>query len=117
MAHREYIVDVLNKIGYVPGIFSLPGFCIAYATIDLLHCGCLGVVAYLIGNVLFELLQHIGERITLPLKEMDENSRMIKAASKAMGQVRPPVNYLTLQMIKHSGRSPTLRAKGSDAIT
>ena len=117
MTHRDYITYVLNKIGYVPGIFSLPGFCIAYATIDLLHCGCLGVVAYLAGNVLFELFQMIGGLITSSLKQMGEISRMIKAASKAIGQVRPPMNYITLPMIKLSGKSPTLRAKGSEART
>ena len=100
---------------FVSAIFSIPGFIASYISIDLMHTGDLGVLQYLLGNVLWELFIVLGGTKANSLKALGELMVMIRMASRHLN-MRCPVGYLTLPMIKAEGaaKSPKLKLNASE---
>ena len=65
---RRNIVTVSEVIAettqhrYPSGIWSIPGLTIKMFKPDWMHCCGLGILQYVMGNVMWELLKHLGGR-------------------------------------------------------
>ena len=109
MNHKQWVAWQLMKFGFMSCIFSWPGFQIDYLSIDLMHCGDLGVVLYLLGSVLWERFRLMNGKITKPQETFVEILRFIKIAAKNLDQLRPPINNLVIGMLTNSQRKPRPR--------
>jgi len=58
--HAEFIADAAMNHRYICGIFSWLGFDYKYISVDLMHCGDLGILLYVLGNSLYELFREMG---------------------------------------------------------
>ena len=65
-----------------------------------MHCLDLGISQVLLGNVLFELFGTMGGAVTNPRKTLADMTVLIHAAGKALDQHDPPIQMLTIGMIK-----------------
>ena len=109
----QYLLEQFQNGGYVSKLFDIPGFEAEYISADLMHCSDLGVLQYLLGSVLLELFYEMGGAVTRPEPVLGEIVLLIKKASKALQQDRPPINTLTMTMIR--GRSgPKLKTKAAE---
>ena len=54
------MADVIARGGFLFKIFDIPGFPHAMITADLMHCGDLGVLLYLLGIVVWEIAAEHG---------------------------------------------------------
>jgi hypothetical protein len=100
ICHADFIKRALILNLYVSVLFNFPGFVLEFVSIDLMHCCDLGILQYLLGNVLFELFLKIGGVITRPDEHIGDLLFLIRCASKGVGMKSPPINALTLAMIK-----------------
>ena len=64
---------------------------------------------------MWDLFVQIGGAAGKPGEALGDLMTMIKSASKAVGQERPPFNKLTLGMLKQPGKSPALKAKAAES--
>ena len=115
---RLFIFLALLQGSFVSCIFggAWPGFEYSMIDIDLMHCGDLGVVLYMLGNCLWEMFCELGGTIANPNEALSTLITMIKAASKVLEQDQPPVNTLTVGMMKAQGpKSPKLKCKAAEA--
>ena len=60
LTHLTFMACIVANGSYLSELFNLPGFIFEFITADLMHCGELGVLLYLEGIVLWELLMEIG---------------------------------------------------------
>ena len=84
-------------------VFQWPGFQtlgLVLIQADLMHTGCLGVVQYVCGNILYELFLELGGVYSNPLQTMCILETYIRQASKAVGLKQSALNHLTIGMIK-----------------
>jgi hypothetical protein len=95
-------------------LFDVPGFRLKYVTIDAMHCIDLGTAQYCLGNVLYELFIHVGGSSTKPEKALASVLFLIRLASRQVGYRFPPLNALTLGMIKSGAKPPRLKAKAAE---
>ena len=114
VSHPEWFQRALREGRYLSVLWSLPGFILSFITIDLMHCGELGILQYLLGNVLFELFVQLGGIVTRPLEAMGSLMSLIQVASKHLQQARPPVYKLSIAQIKASGKEPKLKTKAAE---
>ena len=56
--------DASFRAQYVSGIWSIPGFHLATIKLDWMHVCCLGILQYLLGNVLWECFRELGGSMT-----------------------------------------------------
>ena len=116
LTHLLFIADVLASGCYLSEIFNLPGFKHEFITGDLMHCGDLGVLLYLLGIIIWELLVEMGGSMSTNKEQLNYIISLIKTASRKLNQHKQPVNALTIGMIKaNSGSSPKLKVKASAA--
>ena len=109
--HRAWLARQLMRMAFVSCIFSWPGFEIDYCSIDLMHCGCLGVNLYLLGSVIWERFHVMKGFVTRPQSTLTEMLRFIKIAAKEIGQKRPPINDLVIGMLSNGSSQPRPRLK------
>ncbi len=95
-------------------LLLLPGFIIEYVMADLMHTGCLGIVCYLLGNVLYELFKQVGGTLKKPTQALGVLRNMIELAAKQLGKSMP-LSDLTLGMIRSQKGKPKLAAKAAEA--
>ena len=86
MCHRDWVAWQVSNLGFMSCIFSWPGFVIDYMTIDLMHCGCLGINLYLLGSVIWERFHLMKGKVTKPQQTLTDICRYIKIAAKEIGQ-------------------------------
>ena len=55
ITHQIYLQMCMTRNIWVSELFGLPGFRLEYVDADLMHCSDLGIVQYLLGNIIFEL--------------------------------------------------------------
>ena len=115
LPHNVFMQLCILQGQYVSGLYDIPGITLDVVSIDLMHTGDLGVLLFLYGNVLWELFVQIGGTAGDPGEALGDLMTMIKSASKAVGQERPPFNKLTLGMLKQPGKSPALKAKAAES--
>ena len=99
---------------YIFPLLGVPGMTIAYIAADLMHCGDLGVVLYLLGNVLYDLFVEMGGTQRNPNQSISNIVNFIKMASKKL-HIEPPVNNLSINMIRAKGKRPKLKTKAAVA--
>ena len=104
-------------MAFVSCIFSWPGFDIDYVSIDLMHCGCLGVNLYLLGSVIWERFHSMKGKVTKPQVTSSDICRCSKIAAKAIGQARPPTNDLVIGMLSSDSKQarPRLKVKAAES--
>ena len=116
LSHRGFVCRLMASGKPISARFGFPGFDMKYCTIDLMHVADLGINVYHRGCILFELFVRMGGLITNPGQTLGELTTLMKAASKAVGQDRPPLIRITWGMIRSKGASyPKLRAKASES--
>ena len=103
---------------FVSALFQIPGFMPEHISADLMHCSDLGVIQYVLGAVLLELFREVHGAATNPTPVLTDILLMIKQASKALKQPRPPINKLTLSMIvgKTGPKLTTKAAEGRSLL-
>ena len=112
MAHSDYVAK-LRQRGYVSPLWDIPGFHYCMIALDLMHIGCLGILQYLLGNTLFELFREMGGLITDPRETLGQLKTYTHLAANAL-EIEPPVNGLTIGMVKRTGCDPKFRGKAAE---
>ena len=106
--------DVLAGGCFVSTIWSIPGLVLSSVKPDWMHVCCLGVLQYLQGDVLWELVLQLGGTITNHRGATTKLMGMIKAMSHEIG-VKPPFHSLTIGMIRAgAGKPPKLKLKAAE---
>lgn len=107
----EYLSDLSASGKELCPLFSLPGFTSEQVCLGLLHVMDQGVLAYCLGNVLWESLDKLGfahrqkaGRCALLWQKMQAFYKVYRVKYQLQG--------LTLKMIKQDGNPPKLRGKG-----
>ena len=105
LTHRMYKEMVLGAGLCMSGVFNIPGVRLQHITPDLMHTSCLGIVPYLLGCIIWELVYiEMGATQKNPDDALSQFVVFIRIASKRMGQGGFPINVLT----------PTIIAKNSN---
>ena len=116
---RTFIKTTLSAGKFLSVVFQWPGFQtlgLVLIQADLMHTGCLGVVQYVCGNILYELFLELGGVYSNPLQTMCILETYIRQASKAVGLKQSALSHLTIGMIKAEGRkAPKLKAKAAES--
>ena len=102
--------------GTFPALFIPPWFKLAIVVIDWLHCVDLGVLADLLGNVLFELFELAQEQPGTTIAK--RTSALFEKIQEWYRATKPPsiLDNLTPEMIRAAAdKPPKLRAKGGEA--
>ena len=116
LTHILFLASVLQNGHYLSEIFNLPGFLHSFITGDLMHCSDLGVLLYLEGIIIWELVMEMGGSMTNCKNQLHYIVSLLKTASRTLRQHKQPVNALTIGMIKaNANSSPKLKVKASAA--
>eukprot|EP00959_Pyramimonas_sp_CCMP1952_P210295 4400873-Pyramimonas_sp.AAC.1 len=114
--HAQHLLDLLNRGEYWSIFWSLPGFQLQYIVLDVMHVCDLGITRYFNGNLCMEWFKQLGGLTTSPDPVLSEMVRFIKMASKNLGYPKPPLNRLTMGMMKpQKAKAPLLNLKASDS--
>ena len=101
-----------RQIAFFP-LLGLPLFTIACIAADLMHAGDLGVVQYLLGNVLFDIFRELGgteDNFTMALAHINF---LMLICSRAL-EMALPVTEITMGMIRAKGSKPKLKVKAAE---
>jgi hypothetical protein len=116
LTHDQFIASVVESGCYVSAIFDLPGFRHGMITADLMHCGDLGVLLYLLGIIIWELIMEMGGVYSNCKEQINHILSLIRTASRMLKLSKQPLNNLTIGMIKAETKSsPKLKVKASAA--
>ena len=118
MNHKQWIAWQMSINGFMSCMFSWPGFKTDYMSIDLMHCGDLGVVLYTIGSAIWERFHIMRGLMTRPMETLTDILRYIRVATKNIAEKRPPINTLTIGMLSGSkGKQarPRIKLKAAEA--
>jgi len=113
-----HIRQLLAVGAFTSILFQWPGFAVLGLDLiqaDLMHTGDLGVIQYLLGNVLFELFQEMGGIIGNPTAVLDDLQVFIRQAAKKLKMDQPPVNDLTMGMVKVTAKAPRFKGKAAES--
>ena len=116
MTHEVYLQMVLLAGLWISPIFLLAGFRYEFISADLMHCVCLGIVQYMLGNILLELCfgEEMNGLITKPQEVLGDMMVMLRLASKQLKLKKCPIGTLTLGMIRAEGKPPKLKTKAAE---
>ena len=96
-------------------VFTIPGVRVEHMTGDLMHTADLGTIQYLLGCIIWEVLfVDMQGTESSPDDVMSQFLTFIRMASKKLGMTAPPINRLTLGMIKKPGSPPKLKTKAAE---
>jgi hypothetical protein len=116
LTHDQFIASVVESGCYVSAIFDLPGFRHGMITADLMHCGDLGVLLYLLGIIMWELIVEMNGCYSNCKQQIHGILSYLRTAARQLHLKKQPLNNLTIGMIKGKGTSsPKLKVKASDA--
>ena len=115
LTHKMYIQLAYLQNTYISSLFDVLGFKPEFCSIDLMHCGDLGINLYLLASTLFELFIEMGGLVTKPQEKLGELMELIKSGAKALKMGRSPINKLTMQMVKEPSKSPKLKVKAAES--
>ena len=94
-------------------LFKCPGFRLAWCRIDWMHCVCLGVLQYILGNVLFDLFLLLHGLITSPQLACGKLIILLNTSAKQLG-THNPLGHLTLLMFRGDTKKPRLKTKAAE---
>lgn len=109
----DHLNDAIRNNEYIPTIFEWPGFILDFVVADFMHCVCLGVVQFVLGNVLWELFLLCNGIQCNPNEALSQLMVCIRLASKQLG-AKVPLNNLTLGMFKRDQKTPKLMVKAAE---
>ena len=98
---------------YVSGIWSVPGFHIPNVRPDWMHVVCLGVVQYLLGNVLWECMVALGGNFSRSREACHKLVGMLEVCAKRL-KTENPLKHLTVTMVRPTATAkPKLKTKAA----
>jgi hypothetical protein len=116
LSHAQFVKERFQNRKYNSSLWNLPGFDLSCIKPDLLHVGDLGITQAIVGNIMFELFQLMGGKVTKPHAALGELLNLITLASRHIPDLKcRPINALTLPMIKATGCTPRFKAKGAES--
>ena len=115
LTHMVFLQSCFLSGLKISGLFDILGFQHEYISVDLMHTGDLGVLLYVYGNVFWELFILMGGVASKPGPVLADLINLIKRSSKAVCQDRPPINNLTIGMLKSPGKNPRLKVKAAES--
>jgi hypothetical protein len=92
----QWLAHVMLTCAYVMPLLGVPGFSILFVAADLMHAGDLGVILYLLGNVLWDLFGSMGGTYANPNGALSNILNLMRMASKALS-IQVPVGAIPLQ--------------------
>ena len=115
LSHTAFVQDAADRGSPLSTIFGLPGLRVEFFECDLMHCGDLGTVAYLEGNVLLELFGELNGSCAAPEPACRELLLLVHRASRELQQRRLPISSLALTMFRPAAsKAPKFRGKASE---
>ena len=120
LTHQIYLQMCMANNIWVSEVFGLPGFRLEHITADLMHCVDLGIVQYLLGNVIWELcFVEMKGLITKPNPILGEMMVMFRIASKALSkgltiEYKCPISSLTIGMLRKDTKAPKMKTKAAE---
>eukprot|EP00959_Pyramimonas_sp_CCMP1952_P323183 6762743-Pyramimonas_sp.AAC.1 len=80
---------------------------------DLMHCSCLGIAQYVLGNIMWELFTHMGGTFDRHVVVCGRLCGLVKMAAK-QHHIQAPFGHLSIGMIRASRSAPPkLKLKAS----
>ena len=93
-------------------LWLVPGFDISCVRVDFMHCICLGILQYALGNTLWELVEECDGTFVRSTEACAMILSMMESMARSMGQ-RVPIYQLTITMVRKSATAapkPKLKA-------
>ena len=115
LSHQIFLQLCFLQGSKVSGLFDILGLRMEHVSIDLMHVGDLGILLYLQGQILYELFIEMGGVFTRKGTTLSDFMDLIRTASPRVGQQRPPINTITIAMIRKEKKAPQLSAKGAES--
>ena len=111
---RGFNASLLIDGAHASNIFALPGFLLEYIKPDWMHCVCLGILQYLLGNVMWELFTEVGGVFSRSQEACAVLLATARMTAKKLG-LDAPFNVLTVTMIKPSTKKrPRMKLKATE---
>jgi len=114
--HKMFLALAAETDGVLSHIFRIAGLRIEYITSDLMHTADLGTVQYLLGCIIWEVLFiDMSGTESDPQDVLSQFGVFIRIATKQIAsetkRKEPPINRLTIGMIRKQGSPPKLKTK------
>ena len=110
----EVFLD-LQSARYIAGIWAIPGLTIGSVWPDWMHCCCLGIAQYVMGNIMFELFRELGGAISNLKAALSKLENIMEAISRELG-VAKPFHSLSVGMIRvKMNKGPRMKLKAVEA--
>jgi len=109
----EYLTQAIADKEYVSTIFEWPGFILEFVHADFMHCVCLGVAQFVLGNILWELFLKVNGVQCSPDEAVSYLWVCIRLACKQL-RMSIPVTNLTFGMFKREQKAPKFMAKAAE---
>ena len=114
MVTMSEVIAETTQHRYPSGIWSIPGLTIGMFKPDWMHCCDLGILQYVMGSVMWELLRQLGGTMNKPKAACAKLLMMSKAMARELG-VEPPFTTLTYGMIRSKmSKSQTMKLKAAE---
>ena len=109
----EFLSSPLMGSQFLSKLFSVPGFTLHYIQPDWMHTVCLGVLQYLMGNVMWELFVLVCGSMSNPGQACATLFNMTVNVARDLGVDRP-FSDLFVRMIRHAAnKKPRMRLKAA----
>ena len=109
----DWIYEMMTSQKLFP-LMAIPGILLCYVTADLMHAGDLGVLPIILGNVIWDIFKNLGGSLKNNTDALACIMNMIKIGAKRL-KIEPPINTLTMNMVKRSGKKPLLKTKAAES--
>ena len=114
MATMLDILKDAERSGFMSTTWSIPGFQVSDVRPDWMHLCCLGILQYLLGNVLWELVRELGGTISNPRNTLNQLEQLMHVMSREL-HVPTPFHSLTIGMIRtKASAAPKLKLKAAE---
>ena len=116
LTHATFMAGQIAGGGHISELYNFDHFDHKFITIDLMHCGDLGVLLYLLGCIYYDLFRYeLKGLVTQPTERLQHLVSLIRQASRVIDDVKDtPIRKLTMKMIKGKG-APKFKLKASQS--
>ena len=81
LTYALYIQMCMLSGSFMSEIFDIPGLKLDHFSIDLMHTGDLGILLYLLGNIIWEMLMEMGATNDSHESQLSDFMDMLRVAS------------------------------------